>query len=69
MLQTIEAVINESGQIRLTQPIGIKGTHRALVTVLDEPPVETLETTKLSEQALAADWLRSEEDDAWSHLQ
>jgi len=68
MIQTIEAIIDDSCQVRLAEPLRIKGPHRALVTVLDEPPIEALETALLSESGLA-DWSRPEEDEAWSHLQ
>jgi hypothetical protein len=44
--------------------------HRALVTILDETQtIAAPETALLSEPALAADWNRPEEDEAWSHLQ
>ncbi len=70
MIQTVEAVIDEGGAIRLLQPVEITGRHRALVTILDEEPAPGAhETTLLSESALAKDWNRAEEDDAWSHLQ
>lgn len=69
MKQTVEAIIDEQGHIRLVEPVEIKGIHRALVTILDEPPVEIDETTQLAEKALAEDWLKPDEDEAWSHLQ
>jgi hypothetical protein len=70
MIQTIEAVIDEQGNVRLLQPIHLAGTRRALVTVLEEQPIVTVsETALLSEPALAEDWNRPEEDEAWSHLQ
>lgn len=69
MKQTVEAIIDENGHIRLMEPVKIEGVHRALVTVLDEPPAEIDETTQLSEQSLAQDRLKPEEDEAWSHLQ
>jgi hypothetical protein len=68
MIKTIEAIVDDSGQVRLAEPLRIKGSHRALVTVLDEPPAEALETALLSESGLA-DWSRPEEDEAWPHLQ
>ena len=68
MIQTIEATIDEKGRIYLSESIKIKGVHRALVTVLDELPAEVIETTLLSEPSLAADWLRPEEEEAWSNL-
>jgi hypothetical protein len=44
--------------------------RRALVTILDERPTDQpSETALLSEVALAEDWDRPEEDDAWKHLQ
>ena len=68
MKQTIEAVINEQGGIRLVEPAEIKGVHRTLLTILDEPPVEIDQTTQLAEKALAEDWLKPEGDEAWSCL-
>jgi hypothetical protein len=68
MIRTIEAVIDDQGHVRLTEPIAVSGVHRALVMVLDEPPVEAFETALLSESSLS-DWSRSEENEAWSHLQ
>ncbi|HET9680046.1 MAG TPA: hypothetical protein VFP95_05760 [Gammaproteobacteria bacterium] len=68
MIHTIEAIIDDSGQVRLAEPLHITGSHRALVTVLDEPPTEALESALLSEASLQ-DWSRPEEDEAWSHLQ
>lgn len=67
-MRTVEAVIDEKGQVRLAQPLRVKGPHRALVTVLDEPPNEAMETAILSEPALS-DWSKPEEDAAWAHLQ
>ena len=70
MIQTVEAVINERGTVRLLKRIRLSVAHRALVTILEESPVINVsETALLSEAALAADWNRPEEDAAWSHLQ
>ncbi|HEV2880407.1 MAG TPA: hypothetical protein VGX24_03790 [Pyrinomonadaceae bacterium] len=70
MIQTIKAVVDERGRVRLLEEVKLTGARRALVTILDEAPVaEASETALLSEQALAADWTRPEEDEAWSHLQ
>ena len=69
MKQTVEAIIDEQGHVRLVEPVRIKGVHRALVTILDEEPVEIDEATRLSEKSLGEDWLKPEEDEAWSHLQ
>jgi hypothetical protein len=69
MIRTLEAMIDEHGEVRLAEPIRLQGKHRALVTVLEEPPAEAMETALLSEAALSADWSRPEEDEAWAHLQ
>jgi hypothetical protein len=70
MHQTIEAVVNEGGEVRLLEPLHLPGARRALVTILEEEPAINLpETALLSEKALAEDWARPEEDEAWSHLQ
>lgn len=69
MVQTIEAIIDTFGHVRLNKPITMTGTRRALVTILDEVPIEAHEMFLLSEQALANDWNRPEEDEAWAHLQ
>lgn len=69
MIRTLEAIIDENGNVHLAEPVVLTGRHRALVTVLDEPPAEALETALLSEAALAQDWSRPEEDEAWAHLQ
>jgi len=46
------------------------GPRRALVTILeDEPSPYGSECALLSEAALAEDWNRPEEDQAWAHLQ
>lgn len=70
MFQTIEAVIDEQGNVRLLEPIQLPTARRALVTILEYEPLDNiLETALLSESALAEDWNRPEEDAAWSHLQ
>lgn len=70
MIQTIEAVIDQRGNVQLLEAIRLTTSKRALVTILDEEPVSTLcETALLSEAALAEDWNRPEEDEAWRHLQ
>ena len=70
MIQTIEAVIDENGRVQLLENIRLPEARRALVTILEEEPVAGVsETALLSEQSLAEDWNRPEEDEAWSHLQ
>ena len=69
MIQTIEAIVDEHGAVRLLKPLHLDRRHRALVTILEEEPSEAHEATLLSEAALAEDWNRAEEDAACSHLQ
>lgn len=70
MIKTVEAVIDEEGNVRLLEPIRPSAARRALVTILDEQPAALVsETALLSETALAQDWNRPEEDEAWAHLQ
>jgi hypothetical protein len=69
MLQTVEAVIEPDGQVRLLEPIKVAESRRALVTVLAEPAdVVANEAALLSEAALS-NWNSEEEDAAWAHLQ
>ena len=70
MIRTVEAVIDEQGNVRLLEPVRPGQARRALVTILDERPnAHASELALLSEVALAQDWNRSDEDAAWSHLQ
>jgi hypothetical protein len=67
MLKTVEATIETDGRIRLLEPLHLRHSCRAIVTIMDE--AEVPETALLSQQTLAHDWERPEEDAAWSHLQ
>jgi len=69
MIQTVEAVVDASGRVRLLGEVRVTGPRRALVTVLEEPAAVPGEAALLAEPALVADWSRPEEDAAWSHLQ
>lgn len=70
MIKTVEAIIDEQGNVRLLEPVRLASARRALVTILeDAPSISDEETALLSEPALAKDWNRPEEDAAWSHLQ
>ena len=69
MLKTLEAVIDEQGNVRLTEPADVPAGRRALVIILNESAIDAAETALLGEQALAEDWSRPEEDEAWLHLQ
>ena len=65
MHTTIEAEVDEKGNIRPTEPVFLVPGSRVLVTLL-EPNVA--ETALLSEAALGADWQRPEEDAAWEQF-
>ena len=67
MIQTVEAVVDAAGRVRLLGEIQVASPRRALLTVLDEPAEVPGEAALLAEAALAADWCRKEEDAAWSH--
>ena len=68
MLQTVEATIDEQGNVRLLEPVQLSKARRAVVTILTDE-IDIPETALLSEPSLAGDWNRPEEDAAWSHLQ
>ena len=67
MRQTIEATIDEQGNVQLLQSIQLSKPRRAYVTILADEQ-DSPETALLSEAALAEDWDRPEEDAAWSYL-
>ena len=67
MIQTVEAVIDEQGRVKLLEPVRPSSARRALVTILEEEPVA--DAALLSQAALSEDWNRPEEDAAWAHLQ
>lgn len=69
-MHTVEAIIDEQGTVQLREHIALSVPRRALVTILDEEPQPyPNETALLSQEALAADWNRPEEDAAWLSLQ
>jgi hypothetical protein len=57
MIQTVEAVIDEQGTVRLLQPVRISVARRALVTILEERP-----TFNSAEAASVAGWDVSRND-------
>ena len=64
MLKSIEAMIGADGQVHLNEAVQLPYACRAIVTIIDESQVS--ETALLSEEALAKDWCRPEEDEAWT---
>ena len=67
MKPTIEAEVDENGDIRPKEPVSLPPGSQLLITVLSGS--ETSETALLSEHSLAADWNRPEEDAAWAGLE
>lgn len=66
MRPTIEAEVDEQGNIRPKEPVALPPGSQLLITVVQEPAAA--DTALLSEPALAADWSRPEEDAAWADL-
>ena len=67
MHHTLEAVVDEQGNIRLLEMVPLPTGRRVLVTILEgEHQIPIDDITLLSEAALAEDWNRPEEDTAWS---
>lgn len=69
MLKTVEAVLEKDGRLRLLEQVDLEHAKRVLVTFLEDEMEGIAETALLSEPALSEDWERSEEDEAWQHLQ
>lgn len=71
MLTTIEAIIDQEGRVSLLEEFRSTKIKKALVTVLEDNFLsDNIDiNTLLSEQSLAVDWNRLEEDEAWAHLQ
>ena len=65
-MRTVRAMVDTQGNVRLLESVEIEVACKAFVTILDD---EEPESALLSEEALARDWLRPEEDEAWAHLQ
>jgi len=68
VIKTVEAIIDEQGNVSLLEPVQLPKPQRAFVTILSVAS-DMAETALLSEAALAEGWSRPEEDAAWAHLQ
>ena len=66
MKPTIEAEVDEHGNIRPKEPVSLPPGSQLLITVLGN---RASETALLSEQSLTADWNRPNEDAAWAGLE
>lgn len=69
MIQTVEAIVDSDGRVRLLGQIQLGSPRRALVTILEEPAALPGEAALLAKDALAVNWCRPEEDAAWSPLE
>jgi len=69
MEKLYEAVVESDGRIRLNTPVHLEKGLRVLVAI-PQTDLDIAESgIALSEPALAVDWNKPEEDDAWAHLQ
>jgi hypothetical protein len=68
VLRSIEVTVEKDGTVRLSKKVKLSERRRAILTILDEP-MPIAETALLSEAALAEDWNRPEEDEAWAYMQ
>lgn len=68
VLHSIEVTVEKDGTIHLPKKVKLPARRRAILTILDEP-MPIAETVLLSQSALAEDWDRPEEDEAWAYLQ
>ena len=67
-LTAIEATIDPDGHVNTDRPLPITRTTKVILTlVIDDGAEPDLALT--SEAALAKDWNREEEDEAWATLQ
>jgi hypothetical protein len=72
MINTYQAIINKEGSVKLFQTLKLNEPKRALLIVFDEDFEESLYEKSLpyllSENSLAVDWNKPEEDEAWEYL-
>lgn len=68
MIDTVEAVIDEQGNVMRLEPVHPGQARRTLVMILDEQPKALVSESALLSEGLAREWSRSEEDAAWLHL-
>lgn len=69
MLQSVKGIIDQDGKLRVLEDVNLPKSRRVIIVILDEEPTdEDNNLALMSEAALARDWDRPEEDEAWSHL-
>ena len=60
MLQSIEAVVDQNGALRILELITLPRFRRVIITILEDESEDHAN--------LAADWERPAEEQAWLHL-
>jgi predicted DNA-binding antitoxin AbrB/MazE fold protein len=53
MLQTIEAIIDEKGILRILEPVDLPKNRRVIVTILNEEPTEEIINRAVQHQNIA----------------
>ena len=66
MSQTLEAVIDENGAVRLLKPIRLTRSQRALVTILDDQPTWNEEELDAGYRTMAEDEAREADALEWA---
>jgi hypothetical protein len=69
MEHVFEAIVETDGRIRIKSPVHLKNGAKVFVSVPSDEPDSVISGVVLCERTLAADWLNSEEEAAWAHLQ
>jgi len=67
-LKAIEATVSPDGRIQTADPLPFTQPTKVILTVAIDQD-EDLDLALASEAALAKDWNREEEDQAWASLQ
>lgn len=68
-LKSYPAMISAEGVVTLRHPLKLDSDRMAIVTIVSGDSDETLDTALLSEDALAHDWNKPDEEKAWAYLQ
>jgi hypothetical protein len=68
MLQSIEGIVDHPGKLRIPKRFKLPKSRRIMLTIWEEPSEDEFNLALLSELALAYEWGRPEEGEAWSHL-
>ncbi len=64
-----DAIVESDGRIRLKSAVDLEKGLRVVVAVPCQETDSAISGLVLSERSLTDDWLNTEEDKAWAHLQ